>query len=164
MPSTYEPIATTTLSSSAADITFSSIASSWTDLRLIIVAQSTSADSLISMTYNNDATGNYSQRRISGNGSSVLTGGNNNNGQINLSAFASVAASPNFSMYTVDIFSYAGSTFKTCLITSSADKNGSGAVDYMVGLYRSTSAISTVKIFNSFAAGTTATLYGIKNA
>ena len=31
---TYEPIATTTLGSAAADITFSSIASTWTDLRI----------------------------------------------------------------------------------------------------------------------------------
>jgi hypothetical protein len=48
------------------------------------------------------------------------------------------------------------------------DKNGSGAVWQIVGLWRSTSAITSINFFsstgNNFAIGTTATLYGIKNA
>jgi hypothetical protein len=68
---------------------------------------------------------------------------------------------------TLDIFSYAGSTFKTTLYTASGDKNGSGAVERGVALYRSTSAINRVDLFGwtgNLATGTTATLYGIKNA
>jgi hypothetical protein len=37
MPATYEPIATTTLGTAAAFITFSSIPATYTDLRLVIV-------------------------------------------------------------------------------------------------------------------------------
>ena len=68
---------------------------------------------------------------------------------------------------TLDIFSYAGSTYKTALSQLSNDNNGSGATASTVGLWRSTSAITSINLFMSgttFQAGTTATLYGIKSA
>ena len=67
----------------------------------------------------------------------------------------------------VDVFSYAGSTNKTCLMEISHDRNGSGYVERAVGLWRSTAAITSVTITlntGNMAIGTTATLYGIKNA
>jgi hypothetical protein len=70
-------------------------------------------------------------------------------------------------MVTYDIFSYAGSTFKTLLMTTSGDQNGSGWVERIVGLYRSTSAITSISIdasASTFAVGSTATLYGILKA
>jgi hypothetical protein len=73
-----------------------------------------------------------------------------------------------FAMATLDLFSYAGSTFKTGFLSGANDNNGSGDVDQAVGLYRSTSAISSITLSNQasllFDVGTTATLYGIKNA
>jgi hypothetical protein len=68
---------------------------------------------------------------------------------------------------TVDIFSYAGSTYKTALSTASADQNGSGAVIYSVQLWRSTAAITSFTISASsgnLSSGTTAQLYGILKA
>ena len=44
MPATYEPIATTTLGSAAASITFSSIAGTYTDLRLVMVGTTSASD------------------------------------------------------------------------------------------------------------------------
>jgi hypothetical protein len=70
-------------------------------------------------------------------------------------------------MTRTNIFSYAGSTNKTCLIESSEDKNGSGSTVRTVGLWRDTSAITSIEVLMSsstFATGTIATLYGIKNA
>jgi hypothetical protein len=71
-------------------------------------------------------------------------------------------------LQTVDIFSYAGSTNKTALVTSQSDQNGSGAVERSCGLWRNTAAITRIDIFpnsaNNFATGTTATLYGILKA
>ena len=64
-----------------------------------------------------------------------------------------------------DIFSYAGSTVKSGLISAANDNNGSGDVDVAIGLYNSTSAISSITLSNQaallFDVGTTATLYGI---
>jgi hypothetical protein len=70
-------------------------------------------------------------------------------------------------LITADLFSYAGSTFKTVLATNSQDYNGSGNVGRTVALWRSTSAISTILLYTNagnFNAGTTATLYGILKA
>ena len=71
-------------------------------------------------------------------------------------------------MRTLDIFSYAGSTFKTMFVEETADINGSGGLNRRVGLYRSTSAITSINFFAqgvaNFAIGSTFTLYGIKNA
>ena len=44
MAITYEPIATTTLGSAAASVTFSSISGSYTDLVLIVVPKATTGD------------------------------------------------------------------------------------------------------------------------
>jgi hypothetical protein len=69
---------------------------------------------------------------------------------------------------TVDIFSYANSSQnKTVFTEQYSDKNGSGSVGRYVNLWRNTAAITSILVFEdfgSFAAGTTATLYGIKNA
>jgi hypothetical protein len=71
-------------------------------------------------------------------------------------------------MWTIDIFSYAGSTFKTCLITRSSDQNGSGEVMREVSLWRNTAAITTIlfrlSTSGNYATGTTATIYGILKA
>jgi hypothetical protein len=73
-------------------------------------------------------------------------------------------------MVTMDILSYRGSTFKTSLNTATNDKNGSGIVLRNVGLWRSTSAITSITLLDTyggggqFDVGTTATLYGILRA
>ena len=67
-------------------------------------------------------------------------------------------------MNTLDVFSYAGSTNKTTLVTQSDDENGSGVVLRMAHLWRSTSAINEISLLvfsSTIAAGSTATLYGI---
>ena len=166
MPATYEPIATTTLGSAASSITFSSIASSWTDLRVVWVGTSTSNGAEFYIRFNSDSSSNYSQTGIYGNGASAASAALTSQTQVKGTLGGGVSSTiPHF--YTCDVFSYAGSTNKTCLIESSEDRNGSGFVERNVGLWRSTSAINTITILpntSTWVAGTTATLYGIKNA
>jgi hypothetical protein len=54
------------------------------------------------------------------------------------------------------------------LLTGGTDNNGSGGVTRSVGLWRSTSAITSISLFidgtTTFSTGTTATLYGILKA
>lgn len=167
MATTYEPIATTTLGSAAATITFSSIPASYTDLRLVFLGKSTTSSTCY-IRFNGDTATNYSFTELEGNGSSAasyrVTSGSNGIGL--LYDFAIGSTYP--VLCTADIFSYAGSTFKTVLTTGNDDTNGSGGIERSVGLWRSTSAITQIDVRDSlgstFSAGTTATLYGIKNA
>ena len=165
MAATYEPIATTTLGSAAASITFSSISSAFTDLRLAIVGRYTSSGGNTRIRFNGDTASNYSSTRIAGDGTSASSDRLTNQTFQRLNFDGNSTTIPD--LLTVDIFSYAGSTFKTSLITSTEDKNGSGSVIRIVGLYRSATAISSITISlssSTFASGTTATLYGIKAA
>ena len=164
MPITYEPIATTTLGSAASEINFNTISSSFTDLRLSLTLVA-NVTQYLQFQYNGDTGSNYSVTWIDGSGSAVASGRNTNASYIDFAQ--RTAANGSVTFYTFDIFSYAGSTFKTCLVTSSQDNNGSGYVGNEVGLWRSTSAITSIKLFSGgsiFGVGTTATLYGIKEA
>ena len=164
MATTYEPIATTTLGSAASTITFSSIPSTYTDLKLIIVPTVTSGTADAKLTFNGDTATNYSQTRLQGTGTSALSGSRANDAFIYLDR-NTINQTP--ALESIDIFSYAGSTYKTLLQQNSEDFNGSGAVAVMVALWRSTAAITSITLTttaSTYAVGTTATLYGILKA
>lgn len=162
---TYEPIATQTLASAAASITFSSIAASWTDLRLVFTGTTTTSTNF-TIRFNNDSSTNYSWTWVGGTGAAAQSGRFTSQTEY----YQNVGMTSVPSMNTVDILSYAGSTNKTALVTEDSDKNGSGQLSRAVILWRSTAAINRIDITalygstNTYLAGTTATLYGIKAA
>jgi hypothetical protein len=166
MPATYEPIATNTLGSAANSITFSSIPSTYTDLQIVfsVSGLSTGNDPAIRV---NGNTAGYSGTWLRGNGSSAASGRFTGESSIFLAPGVGGLTS-NPSLYTIDIFSYTASVNKTFLITSSMDNNGAGSTGRTVGLRTTTSAITSVTLIllpsGNFNIGTTATLYGIKNA
>lgn len=169
MPATYEPIATTTLSSAASSITFSSIPATYTDLRLVVVGTSATEGRLL-LRFNSDSGTNYSYTVIKGDGTN--TGSHRGTDQTYWRSYETVLPTSNAGFAAVDIFSYAGSTNKTLLYNGSMDKNGSGTTTLVVGLWRDTSAISSIVCYSgnlttttyNFNTGTTATLYGILKA
>ena len=165
MPDTSNEVAlaTTTLGSAAASIDFTSISSAYTDLRLVVVATSTQALNA-GIRFNSNTATNYSGTGLVGNGSSASSSRYTIQTYLKLDNFdAGLNTTP--VMYTIDIFNYAGSTFKTALVTLSGDTNGSGYVNRSVNLWRQTTAISSVSFYaastGNLATGTTATLYGI---
>jgi hypothetical protein len=169
MPATYEPIATTTVANSTTtSVTFSSITSAYTDLRIVLCYGAVTS-MFLGMRLNGDTGTNYSSTRLLGNGSTVSSARQTNADYL--------AVEPNFSpsstipgLATIDLFSYAGSTTKTVLTTGNSDLNGSGGLSRRAGLWRSTSAINSVTLFdvtattNYFTSGSTITLYGILRA
>jgi hypothetical protein len=162
---TYEPIATQTIAVATTAITFSSIPSTYTDLRLVFVGTQTSGN--LDLQFNGDTGSNYSQTYIYGDGSSAASARRNSVSQIQLSEYSAPNATTPSIRY-VDIFSYAGNTYKTALNTESQDLNGSGFTLNGVGLWRSTAAITSVSltVFGAglLKVGSIATLYGIKAA
>ena len=166
MPATYEKIATTTLGSAQSTITFGSIPATYTDLRLVVVGTIANAGYDVVMRLNSDTGSNYSFTYLGGTGSAANSGRGTSTTNIQLNAGAGWSTTIP-SMAAVDIFSYAGSTYKTILNLLSNDQNGSGSVNAIVGLWRSTSAITSVSVIGSstnLQTGTTATLYGILKA
>jgi pantothenate kinase len=165
---TYDPIATQTLGSAASTITFSSIPATYTDLRITMTYLANASIAGSSIQFNGDTASNYSETFIRGNGSAASSSRFTNSTylQVGWQGWATTTI-PQFC--TVDIFSYRGSTFKTVLGEDNADRNGAGEVVRFIGLWRSTSAITSIVINENagggnYAAGSTFTLYGIKNA
>lgn len=169
MPATYEPIATTTLSSTGT-ITFSSIPSTYTDLCLVIVGGTTRAatSDVVRVQFNSDTGTNYSSTYLRGSGSAASTARYTNSSSLFIEGIRMVGTTYGLnSMVIYEIENYTNTNvYKTVLARSSgADEWGVVAA---VGLWRSTSAISTIYLQGdtvaNFAVGTTATLYGIKAA
>jgi hypothetical protein len=165
MATTYEKIATTTLGSAAATIDFTSIAATYTDLKLVLVGK-TSTDAVVRLRFNSDSASNYSNTFLYGDGAGAASSRSTSQTFANLS-FGADFRSAQPGLISTDIFSYAGSTFKTLLSNECLDLNGGGTVNPSVSLYRSTSAITSVNLLLStgtFSTGTIATLYGILKA
>jgi hypothetical protein len=175
MPATYEPIATTTLGSAASSYTFSSIPATYTDLRVVVYWKLDVAY-YPSIRLNGNSSTVYSYTSLRGNGSSVSTQRDTSKTEGRLvTGIQTSNLSPAF--VTFDIFNYTNATQnKTILATLSNDRNGTdavgpGTVARDVILCRITSAITSLTLLgdsvytpNNLAAGTIATLYGIKVA
>jgi hypothetical protein len=166
MPATYEPIATTTITTSTVSFSLSSIPSTYTDLRLVLIYLAAGDYGWPSFRFNGDTGSNYSQTYIRGVGVSAGSSRTTNATKLELGGYQD-ASSTVPSLTIMDIFSYAGGTNKTVLFDYSSDSNGAGSTYRQVGLWRSTSAINSITLTRenwNFISGTTATLYGIKNA
>ncbi len=166
MPSTYTPIATTTLGSASATVSFTGISGTYTDLVLVATAASASGEPTISFQLNSDTGSNYSRTLLIGNGTTATSerASNSTQGRISnstgltttLGANATIAQFMNYSNAT---------TYKTVIARSNTSLYATEAI---VNLWRSTSAITSIALFTNsgvnFAAGSTFTLYGVKSA
>ena len=166
---TYESIATTTLGSAQATVTFSSISGSYTDLILVCVARSATAaaNDTYLMTFNGDSSTLYSRTRLLATGSTASSARRTTAPNIDFEGLSgNNAASGTFMNAIVQLQNYSNTTTnKTSLIRQNDANN---FVVVTVGLYRSSSAITSITLNTSsganFMAGSTFTLYGIKAA
>jgi hypothetical protein len=164
MPSTYDKIQTTTLGSSQATITFSTIASTYTDLVLVMSMTNTGAANSVNAKFNSDSGSNYSFTDLGGDGSAA--GSWRASSQTSLALEFAGAISSTQATYIMQLMNYANTTtYKTTLTRSN---NTAYGLDANVGLWRSTSAINRIDLnianATSFATGSMFTLYGIKAA
>jgi hypothetical protein len=169
MPTTYEPIATTTLGSNTTQISFTSISGTYTDLILVAnCGKKNNVANTINVRVNSDSGSNYSSTRLYNSGSGVASDrfSSNSNMYTQTVAYNSVE-----SVMTFMFMNYSNTTtYKTMLARQSTSSLGDGGAAASVGLWRSTSAITSIQLEldfgsgNQFITGSTFTLYGIKAA
>ncbi len=164
MTATYEKIATTTLGSSASDVTFSTITASYTDLVLICqVKASTIATTYIQ--FNSDTGSNYSFTNLAGDGSAASSSRGSNAAFSRITNVVYPDTTFNCNII-VNFQNYSNSTTYKTFLSRANKANSDGGSEAIAGLWRSTSAISTIKVYPSggatWATGSTFTLYGIK--
>lgn len=161
---TYALIASNTLGSAQANVTFSSIPATFTDLVLVINGSVTTGNPAVWMRFNSDSTTNYSYTRVTGNGTAAASSNAVNAPQANIA--------PAFGMTTTfetniiaNILDYANTTtYKTILARANTPSLGTEAT---VNLWRKTpEVINTIVILPStattFTSGSTFYLYGIQ--
>jgi hypothetical protein len=162
MAVTYEPLATLTLGSAASTITFSSISAGYTDLVLILNGGSASPED-IALQFNGDTTGTYSYGAAHGNGSSVAAGRENSTASL---AVTSGAYQTNEFNHNNIIFINGYSDTNFFKTVYSRGNNTTTSSEMICGMWRSTSAINSIRIFgrnsgHNFLVGSTFNLYGI---
>jgi hypothetical protein len=162
---TYDRLATTTLGSNTATITFSSIDQTYTDLILIMSCSINTSGGNCWVRVNGDTSSNYAYNGMFNNGSTVsgAVGSSTANGLLvgGISNWDT-----NESIFILQINSYANTTtYKT---GSSRGNNPSSSVDRTGSLWKSTAAINSLLIRNGdgnlFLTGSKFTIYGIKAA
>jgi hypothetical protein len=171
MALTYTLIASNTLASSAAAITFSSIPSTYTDLVLRFSARIDAAtlDRELRLIFNSDTTTLYSDTVLRGTSATVTTFRD-----INATYTAagrvpgSTTTSNTFNNVEIYIPRYTVSQNKTASVFSAREDNIASPSNYAFlssDLYRSTTAISSIEISptaDNFVSGSSFWLYGIK--
>lgn len=172
MTADFESIATIAVGSGgSANVEFTSIPGTYTHLQLRIIAQTTTSGSdweVLRMQFNGDTGSNYALHQVLGTGSSVAAG-NGINQTFTYGVYSTKSGTPNsFSPAIMDILDYKDTNkFKTVRTLTGPDLNGSGELSFQSGLWRSTSAITSIKIYpvaNNIAQYSHFALYGIGSA
>ena len=149
--STYTPLATQTLGSTTSSVTFSSISGAYTDLILVIIGEAYFGSTNYINTgvqFNGDTASNYSTTRMYGDGSTTTSNRYSNESNIRAGwMHAEPTANSSTSTLIYQINNYSNTTtYKTLLTRSNAPIDAVGA---NIGLWRSTSAITSILIKNN---------------
>lgn len=163
---TYSLIESQTLGSAAANVTFSSIPTTFTDLILVISTATTSiADQDMQVGNGSVDTGaNYSRTWLQGNGSAASSsrGSNESSTRVNTGNGGYLETTLGTSIQTITFLDYSNTTTYKTMLTRTG--NAAGGTSAIVHLWRSTSAINTIKLTptSNFITGSRFKLYGIQ--
>ena len=167
MPNTFTLIASSTVGAGgAANITFSSIPQTYTDLCLKYSLRNGLAATFdnIQLTFNSVSSG-YSDRLVYGNGSSALSASRTGTEIQYLYQTGANATASTFSNGEIYIPNYTGSTNKSVSIDSVTETNGNPAIAGLdAALWSNTAAITSINLNGNngnFVQYSTAYLYGI---
>lgn len=172
MPVTYTPIATQTLGSVTASITFSSIPSTYTDLVLVVTGIGATATTFPWMRFNGLSTNIYSDTQLYGDGTTAASARRTAQSRGYIAENVELTTTQ-VTNTIVHIMNYSNSTtYKSYLARNNkASSGGYAGTEAIVGLAQLTAAITSITVGTAsggtdynFASGSTFTLYGIKAA
>lgn len=164
----YESIATVSLSSGQNEIEFANIPSTYQHLQIRAVTNTNfgSIDNVY-MRMNSDSASNYNWHALNGNGSSASSASGTSTSSLLITRILGTGS--NVSGFVLDLLDYKDTNkFKTIRSLSGFDNNGSGELWFFSGAWRSTSAVTNIKISAQWGGATQLiansrfALYGIK--
>ena len=171
MPVTYNLIASNTLSSAAASVTFSAIPGTYTDLVLRWTARSSAAATAVAIYAKlNTSTGVYSYTTVGVDNNSIVNDRGSNQSNNDIGRFTADSATSNtFGTGELYLPNYAGTTQKPMSAISNAENNSSTVyrIRAFAALANVTSAVTAIELSTSsgdFMSGSSFFLYGIKNS
>jgi hypothetical protein len=181
MANTYTLIASSTVGSGgAADIEFTSIPSTYTDLSLVLSTRSsrnTATGTSIYIAFNNNNSAIYTYRNLYGQGTGAYSETQASGTNLNTRGKAGFTSQDNntastFGSASIYIPNYAGSAYKSYSSDFAQENNSAtdNLLGIVAGLFSDTTAISSIKITAYQGADfnlqqySTAYLYGISNA
>ena len=167
-PGAMIPIATVTVGSGgASNAEFTNIPGYYEHLQIRALTKCSNADLTVRAQFNSDTGTNYATHYIEANGSTVAAGAVTSTTYVMVGIAASGTAGQ-VGGFVLDVLDYSNtSKYKTTRTLSGCDNNGSGYVWPASGLWMSTSAITSIKIFpasGTFQQHASFALYGIKRA
>lgn len=146
-PGNFESIATVSVSSATGSITFSSIPQTYNHLQIRAYYLNSLNLYSVKIQFNSDTASNYNEFQITGTGAAVSAAASTSTGGL-IGIGAINTASYTGSM-VCDILDYTNTNkLKTVRSVSGADGNGSGQVKICGPLWRSTSAITSITVYN----------------
>jgi hypothetical protein len=170
MPNTFVKIASVTVGSGgAANIEFTSIPQTYTDLLLVCSTRlSASGIEALDMRFNGNTGSNYSYRYVQGTGSGITSGAATSTAfDEAMVTNGNTSTANTFSNSSLYIPNYTSSNNKSFSLDTVEEENATSAFMRLEsGLWSQTAAITSINIYGStsFAQYSTANLYGIKNS
>jgi hypothetical protein len=166
----YDSLATVTLSTTTANVTFAGIPNTYKHLQLRIMAKTDRAldRDPITVKFNSDSGSNYAEHTLSGNGSSASAGGSSSLTSTTIfRATGNSGATNIFGVIVYDLLDYANTNkYKTGRYLGGYDANGAGDIYLGSTLWQSTSAITNIaltpSVGSNFLQYSQFSLYGVK--
>jgi hypothetical protein len=169
MANTFTLIEAKTLTTTTASIEFTSIPSTYTDLKIVASTRQSSTSTLVTMYFNTDTTNaNYTVRRLFGSGSAASS--SSYSAPYVLYSDISTYTASTFSNDEIYIPNYTGSNKKSFSVDSVNENNATAAESALTaGLWSGTSgadAINKITLTSNdlFVQYSSFYLYGIKNS
>jgi len=165
----FDALATVTLSTAAASVTFAGIPTGYKHLQIRALARNSVVGDSFGIQFNSDATASYTRHELSGFGSTANAYASTGLTQITAIGFegySSVTANT-FGSSVIDILDYTNITKnKTVRSLTGYDYNGGGGVGLVSGLWINTGAITSIVLnqgnSGNFVANSTFALFGVK--